>query len=117
MQYRLCPVLCCPGCCRISVLSVLQLEHLRQFASCCSLLQQHMRLICQRSNSMQVARWFMERSMVVDARTGSLSLAAQYLQAGLQGGDFEGVIEGCDSPLETLLLEVQTAASAGNGPP
>ena len=55
----------------------------------------------------------MERSLVVDARVGHLGLAAQYLQAGLQGGAYEGAIEGCDTPLESVLLEVQSAACAG----
>ena len=61
----------------------------------------------------QVAEWFMQRSMWVDRMTGNLSMAAMYLQEGLQGGYYEGDLESCKTPLEAVLLELQSAACAG----
>lgn len=55
----------------------------------------------------------MERGLMVDRMTGHLGQAALYLQAGIQGGDFEACLQNCDTPLETILLEVQSAACAG----
>ncbi|KAK9794040.1 hypothetical protein WJX73_010101, partial [Symbiochloris irregularis] len=64
-------------------------------------------------SAVQVAKWWMERGLVVDRMTGHLGQAALYLQAGIQGGDFEACLQNCDTPLETILLEVQSAACAG----
>ena len=45
----------------------------------------------------QVAKWWMERALVVDRMTGHLGQAALYLQAGIQGGNFEACLQNCDT--------------------